>query len=322
MKALEAFKNNLFEKRVGGLRTEHVVSPSDAYKVTWDASEVRLGRMHGDSGSDPYATLYVDKVVSRRLELEGDEASAALPYINTVDVYASGDVYIKGSSVSKRLDQLGFRKAPSFGHGAVSQYRGSLREAAGGLGTQVYPNYTVGWSQFDYVSDATISLGKPKNDFSLMRIGKIAIIQGSAWYKFKGYEGSEPPEDCRHDLLLKVSIPEGFRMVLGGRSGLGFSAFINQSATTIIPANFPGESSFVFDYGIDRFGRLAAVTLNGELTQSPFIGQPDSSNPNLVSAFWLRCPTGPDTYNGYCIRLNLNGWWQCEEGLPEPTDWK
>lgn len=117
LKALEAFKNNLFEKRVGGLRTEHVVSPSDAYKVTWDASEVRLGRMRGDSSSDPYATLYVDHVVSRRLELKGDDASAALSYINTVDVYASGDVYIKGSSVSyrlaqaeKRLDQLGFKK--------------------------------------------------------------------------------------------------------------------------------------------------------------------------------------------------------------------
>lgn len=315
LEAMETFKNNLFEKKIGGLSTSLTAS-GDAYNVQWDASHFDLGKTihHGTGQSaDAYCSLSVS-----------DAFVDSLTFYANAGKHTLEGLYMDVYSLGSRLNALGFRKAPSFGHGAVSQYVGNLRNAAGGLGASVYPNYNVGWSRFEYVSDATAFLDtEPKNDFSLLRIGKIAIVRGSAWYRFSGYVGTEPSSGYSPELLLRVSIPEGFRMVLGGMRCLGFSALVtNQGAYSHSPAAFPGKDCFIYDYGIDGLGKLQGTLLGGNLTESPFIGQPDSSDPNMVSYFWLRCPTGPDKSNGYSIRLSLNGWWQCEEDLPEPTDWK
>ena len=300
LEAMTSFKDNLYKKKVGGLRTSLATSGTD-YNVEWNASQVDLGRTleTAPTGIDAFCTLRVHDI-----------------YADALNFRVGQGTYSSAKELADRLDALGFRKAPSFGHGAVSQYVGDLSDAAGGLGASLYPNYEVGWRQFEYVSDATAFLVEPKNDFSLMRIGKIAIVQGSAWYRFKDYSGYKPSPE----LLLKVSIPEGFRMVSGGMHCLGFSALItNQGAYGHSPAAFPGRDCFIYDYGIDGLGKLMGVFIGEVKTESPLVGQADSSNTHVVS-FWLRCPTGPDTDNGYSIRLSLNGWWQCEEGMPEPTE--
>ena len=185
MEALKTFKDNLFEKRVGGLRTEHVVSPSDTYNVNWDANEVRLGRMRGDSSSDPYATLYVDHVVSRLLDLKGDEASAALPLIDSTtitakDIYASEDVYINGDSVSyrlaqaeKRLDQLGFKKAKGFSIQSIT-----AREEFG-----------FAWTS---------------GTFGLYKLGNLTILNGIGNCRWESDLG------LRMTLPLRISLPSGY----------------------------------------------------------------------------------------------------------------
>ena len=218
--------------------------------------------------------------------------------------------------MSSRLDALGFRKAPSFGHGAVSQYVGDYRKAFEGS-SALYPDYKVGWGTFGYISNAQIFLGEPENDFSLMRIGKIAIVRGSAWYRFKDYSGNTPSPE----LLLKVSIPEGFRMVSGGMKCLAFSAFIQPGgdASSSTQGQFPSMDCFVFDYGMDNLSNMAGVTVGDKVIQS-LIASPLSEDGSPVAEFWLRCMTGPTTVNYQSIRLSLNGWWQCGEDLPEPTE--
>ena len=182
---METFKNNLFEKRVGGLRTEHAVSPSNAYNVNWGASEVRLGKMRVDSSSDPYATLYVDHVVSRLLELKGDEASADLTTITAEDIYASElyaseDVYINGSSVSnrlmqaeERLDQLGFKKAKGFDIQSIT-----AREEFG----------------FEWTSGT----------FGLYKLGNLTILNGIGNCRWESTLGT------RTVLPLRISLPSGY----------------------------------------------------------------------------------------------------------------
>lgn len=306
LKAMESFKNNLFEKKVGGLRTSLNASPKNTYRVEWNASHLDLGSIYGPGmNNDVYCTMQVHDIYADALHLCAGSSSSYPSVRDELD------------SLSSRLDALGFRKAPSFGHGAVSQYVGDYRKAFEGS-SALYPDYKVGWGTFGYISNAQMFPSEPKNDFSLMRIGKIAIVRGSAWYRFKDYSGNTPSPE----LLLKVSIPEGFRMVSGGMKCLAFSAFIQPGGdgSSSTPGQFPSEDCFVFDYGIDGLSRLPGVAIGEPVTttQSTIAGHADSSG--RVDSFWLRCMTGPTTANYQSIRLSLNGWWQCEEGMPEPTE--
>lgn len=181
LNALERFKDNLFEKRIGGLRTEHVVSPSDAYKVYWDASEVHLGRMKGDLSSDPYATLYVnqlyvDNVASRLIELKGPGAKAVLPVIEV-----SEDVFINDSSVSdrltqaeKRLDQLGFKKAKGFDIQSITERK------------------TLGFEWTD-------------GTFGLYKLGNLTILNGIGNFKWELRLTSNPTM-----LYFRISLPSEY----------------------------------------------------------------------------------------------------------------
>lgn len=310
LKAMESFKNNLFEKKVGGLRTSLNASPKNTYRVEWNASHLDLGSIYGPGmNNDVYCTMQVHDIYADALHLCAGSSSSYPSVRDELD------------SLSSRLDALGFRKAPSFGHGAVSQYVGHYRDAFEGS-SSLYPDADVGWGEFSHIgdSDATMFPGEGKlNDFSLMRIGKIAIVRGSAWYRFKNYSGTTTSPE----LLLKVSIPEGFRLVSGGMHCFAFSAFINPSGTSsFTPGKFPSKDCFVFDYGMDGLGasfNIGGVSVGDKVTES-LIAAPISEGESPVAEFWLRCPTGPDTSNYKSIRLTLNGWWQCGEDLPEPTE--
>lgn len=307
--AMTSFKDNLFEKKVGGLRTSLNAGSDNVYSVEWNASRLNLGSIYGSGSDDAYCTMQVHDIYADSLHLHTGSAATFSSVRDEID------------ALSSRLDALGFRKAPSFGHGAVSQYVGHYRDAFEGS-SALYPDADVGWNEFSHLADddAGTFPGEGKlNDFTLMRIGKIAIVQGSAWYRFKGYSGTtESPE-----LLLKVSIPEGFRMVSGGMRCLAFSAFINPGlGFSFTPRLFPSKDCFVFDYGMDGLG--ASFGMNGvkvgDKSRENLIATPLTEDESPVAEFWLRCPTGPDTSNYKGIRLSLNGWWQCEEGLPEPTN--
>ena len=312
MEALKTFKENLFEKRVGGLSTSPTVSgDAHTYTVHWDAYSLDLGKTlrYGTGQSDDvYCTFSVSNAFVDNLTFYANAGNHTLE-----DLFM--DVYWLGG----RLNALGFRKAPSFGYGAVSQYVGNYRKAINGTAGEIYPDESVGWSEFSHLDDdnaqAYPGFGK-LNDFSLMRIGKIAIVQGSAWYKFKGYLGNtENPE-----LLLKVSIPEGFRPISGGLRCLAFSAFVQPGDLpgSFTPSQFPSKNCFVFDYTMDGLGRSFGMT--GGKGGENLIIMPYADDRIHMPEFWLRCPTGPDKNYYQSIRLTLNGWWQCEEGLPEPTE--
>lgn len=315
--AMTSFKDNLFEKKVGGLRTSLNAGSDNVYSVEWNASRLNLGSIYGSGSDDAYCTMQVHDIYADSLHLHTGSAATFSSVRDEID------------ALSSRLDALGFRKAPSFGHGAVSQYVGDYRDAFEGSDV-FYPDEKVGWSEFSHLSDDNAGRfpGEGKlNDFTLMRIGKIAIIQGSAWYRFKGYLGNtESPE-----LLLKVSIPEGFRMVPNlpsSRKCYAFSAFVQPGATSsFTPRQFPSKDCFVFDYGMDgsgiSFGMHGVDMGDGTLIyRENLIAFPLQYTPAPAAEFWLRCPTGPDKVNYQSIRLSLNGWWQCEEDLPEPTDLK
>ena len=311
LKAMETFKNNLFEKKIGGLSTSLTAS-GDAYNVQWDASHFDLGKTihHGTGQSaDAYCSLSVS-----------DAFVDSLTFYANAGKHTLEGLYMDVYSLGSRLNALGFRKAPSFGHGAVSQYVGIYHHAFAGA-TGIYPDESVGWSEFSHLDDdnAQAYPGSGKlNDFTLMRIGKIAIVQGSAWYKFKGYLGNT----ASPELLLKVSIPEGFRMVSGGLNCIAFSAFVQPGDVggSFSPSQFPSKDCFVFDYWMDALGRsfgMKGIEDGDKVKENTFIA-PNSAGGS--PEFWLRCPAGSDKVNSQSIRLTLNGWWQCEEGLPEPTE--